>query len=205
MPNIQWWISINRSSKTHLLRTIRENPVESVSVQTHIFNVNYLLQHQLNNYSYSASNSPPFLHRLWSEGLDTTSSQGVGGNKFLFFSTSRCCCWNIVVTVSWCLWYKESHKLYLLFSWPDEEGRGRKKCLFPDHVYHLLYNYHLYWIFTLSVTKEPSAHCSSSPLELPHQPWDTGNNATLPTPPLNQLKSERSNPRHIFSGHSGLI
>lgn len=32
-------------------------------------------------------------------------------------------------------------------------------------VYHILYNYHVYWIFIFRVTKEPSA-CSSSPVGL---------------------------------------
>lgn len=53
----------------------------------------------------------------------------------------------------------------------------KKKCLFLDHVYHVLYNYHVYWIFILTVTKEPSAH-SSSPVELRHQLWNTGNDSS---------------------------
>lgn len=80
----------------------------------------------------------------------------------------------------------------------------QKKCLFLDHVYHVLYNYHVYWIFILTVTKEPSAH-SSSPVGLRHQLWNTGNGSKLSTPPLNQLRSERTNPSHAFHHHSGFI
>lgn len=83
-------------------------------------------------------------------------------------------------------------------------GRQKKKCPFLDHVYHVLYNYHVYWIFILTVTKEPSAH-RSSPVELRHQLRNTGNGSKLSTPPLNQLKSERTNPSHTFHHRSGFI
>lgn len=52
----------------------------------------------------------------------------------------------------------------ILFAILRTRRRGKSSPLL-DPVYRILYNYHVYWIFIFTVTKEPSAY-SSSPFEL---------------------------------------
>lgn len=69
--------------------------------------------------------------------------------------------------------------------------------------YHILYNYHVYWIFIFTVTKEPSAY-SSSPVKLLHQLRNIlGMDQSSLTPPIKlqlsmSYSSQVMQPLYIF-------
>lgn len=76
--------------------------------------------------------------------------------------------------------------------WADEEEKSRPLL---DPVYHVLYNYHVYWIFIFTVTKEPSAHSNSLQLSSDISCETLGTDQSNPTPPsITQLKADMTYP-----------
>lgn len=76
--------------------------------------------------------------------------------------------------------------------WADEEEKSRPLL---DPVYHVLYNYHVYWIFIFTVTKEPSAHSSSLQLSSDISCETLGTDQSDPTPPsITRLKADMTYP-----------
>lgn len=61
--------------------------------------------------------------------------------------------------------------------------KRKKSSPLLDPVYHVLYNYHVYWIFIFTVTKEPSAHSSSLQLSSDISCETLGTDQSDPTPP----------------------
>lgn len=77
----------------------------------------------------------------------------------------------------------------------SQEQNKRKKashCSILSTMSCVLYNYHVYWIFIFTVTKEPSAY-SSPPAELEDQLWNIlGNGSKLFQPPTHPSPNSSS-------------
>lgn len=72
--------------------------------------------------------------------------------------------------------------------------KRKKSSPLLDPVYHVLYNYHVYWIFIFTVTKEPSAHSSSLQLSSDISCETLGTDQSDPPPPITKLKSDITYP-----------